>query len=166
MHQLLRMIVLALASGAALLSAPAAAADDPAAVAMKLYNKNQYESAARGLRTALPALDASQRGSAWLTLGMIYLRNAELHRELYRTGVAIELDYLRKLAAVAGSARSRYVDFYLGEAFLHAGDAAQAQRYLEQFRTQPDIADRDKTLAVIGLGLAHSLLKDTARADE
>lgn len=161
-RQYLRMIVLALASAAL----PAAAADDPAAAAMKLYNKNQYESAARGLRAALPALDASERGAAWLTLGMIYLRNAELHRELYRTGVAIELDYLRKLAAVAGSARSRYVDFYLGEAFLQAGDAAQAQRYLEQFRTQPDVADRHKTLAAIGLGLAHSLLKDSARADE
>ena len=166
MHQLLRMIVLALASGAALLSAPAAAADDPAAVAMKLYNKNQYESAARGLRAALPALDASQHSTAWLTLGMIYLRNAELHRELYRTAAVIELDYLRKLAAMSGPSRSRYVDLYLGEAFLQTGDAAQAQRYLEQFRAQPGVADRHKTLAVIGLGLAHSLGKDSALADE
>src|SRR5713226_4215352 len=166
MHQLLRMIVLALASGAALLSAPAAAADDPAAVAMKLYNKNQYESAARGLRAALPALDASQHSTAWLTLGMIYLRNAELHRELYRTAAVIELDYLRKLAAMSGPSRSRYVDLYLGEAFLQTGDAAQAQRYLEQFRSQPGVADRHKTLAVIGLGLAHSLGKDSALADE
>src|SRR5262245_13092738 len=108
-------VVLALSAGAA------SAADDALARATRLYERHQYEEAAQGLRADLPALSPSSHPTAWLTLGAIYLGNAELHRELYQTALVVQLDYLKRLAAVRGAAGSRFVNLYLGRALLENG---------------------------------------------
>src|SRR5438552_460306 len=68
---------------------PAWGADDPVPAAMKLYEKRRYEQAARMLEGVK---DIAPQGQ--LVLGMIYLRNADLHEVLARTAAAAELDYL------------------------------------------------------------------------
>src|SRR3989339_921000 len=96
-----RLPLLAIVAGALLsgmlMTAPVLAAEDITARAMKLYEQHHYEEAARLLRPALAGLDSSKQAAASLALGMIYLRSAALYRELHRTALVIELDYLTQL---------------------------------------------------------------------
>ena len=87
----------------ALMAGPAPGADDAVARAMALYQRHHYEEAARTLQAGLPVLNPATRATAYLTLGMIYLDNARLHRELHEAGIAAQLDYLKRLAAVRGT---------------------------------------------------------------
>ncbi len=61
-----------------LMAGAASASDDAVVRAMRLYEQHHYEDAARTLQADLPALNPSRRAAAYLTLGMIYLGNAEL----------------------------------------------------------------------------------------
>jgi hypothetical protein len=94
-------------------SAPARAVDDVVDTAMKLYEKRRYEQATRTLEDALGRVNAERRAQAQLVLGMVYLRNAELHEALARTAAAAELDYLDKLIKTGAEGRSRYARLYL-----------------------------------------------------
>src|SRR2546429_7415392 len=85
----------------------ASAADDAVARAMALYQRRHYEEAAHTLQAGLPVLNPASRATAYLTLGMIYLDNARLHRELREAGIAVQLDYLKRLAAVRGTGGRR-----------------------------------------------------------
>src|SRR5882724_10436784 len=107
MTRRLASLVTALALG---LGASAAAwgADDPVPAAMKLYEKRRYEQAARLLEGVK---DIAPQGQ--LVLGMIYLRNADLHEVLARTAAAAELDYLDKLLKASAEGHSRYARLYL-----------------------------------------------------
>ena len=126
-------VALAVALG---VSARVRAADDPVAAAMKLYEKRRYEQAARLLEDALARPDAERRAQAQLVLGMIYLRNADLHEALGRTAAAAELDYLDKLLKTRTEDRSRYARLHLAEALLARGNAAEARRHFEQVRAE------------------------------
>src|SRR2546428_13479955 len=84
----------------------ASAADDAVARAMALYQRRHYEEAARTLQAGLPVLNPASRATAYLTLGMIYLDKARLHRELREAGIAVQLEYLKRLAAVRGTGGS------------------------------------------------------------
>ena len=150
--------VVALAAGAA------SAADDAAARAMRLYETHRYEEAARTLQADVPALDPAGRAPAYLTLGMIYLENAELHRELHQAGLTAQLDYLKKLAAVRGADGSRFVSLYLGRTLLEIGSSGDATKYLERFSTQTGVEPRYKATAEAELGLCHFLRKDASKA--
>jgi tetratricopeptide (TPR) repeat protein len=145
-------------------SAPASGADDPVAAAMKLYEKRRYEQAARMLEDALARPDAERRAQAQLVLGMIYLRNADLHEALARTAAAAELDYLDKLLKTGSEDRSRYARLYLAEALLARGNAAAAGRHFEQIRTDAGIESRYQAIASIGLGSALWEQRDAERA--
>jgi tetratricopeptide (TPR) repeat protein len=151
-------LVMALSAGAA------SAADDALARATRLYERHQYEDAARGLREALPALSPAARPTAWLTLGAIYLGNAELHRELYRTALVVQLDYLKRLAAVRGAAGSRFVGLYLGRVLLENGDAREAAKHLERFSAQPGLDPRSRAIAGASLGLSLFLTRNQQAA--
>src|SRR4029077_1000464 len=94
-------------------SAPARGADGPLGDAMKLYEKRRYEQAARLLGDALARTEAARGPQAQLVLGMIYLRNADLHEALGRTAAAAELDYLDKLLKTRAEDRSRYARLHL-----------------------------------------------------
>ena len=130
-----------------LIAIPALAADDPVQKAMKAYEKHRYEDAGRELRAALPSLEQSKRSSAQLTLGMIYLKNAELHRELAQVSAAVNADYLRRLSAERGAGRSRYSDLYLGLALLENGKADAATTTLEKFLT---VGEDNKSKSIAG----------------
>ncbi len=144
---------------------PAYAADDPVQKAMKAYEKHRYEDAGRDLRAALSSLEQSKQSSARLALGMIYLRNAELHRELARMSGAVNTDYLRRLAADRGAGRSMYSDLYLGLAQVEGGKADAAQAPLEKFLAGGGDA-RYKAIAKIAMGTAANLRKDRQKAQE
>jgi len=133
-------------------SAPAYGADDPVGAAMKLYEKRRYEQAARLLEDALARPDAERRAQAQLVLGMIYLRNADLHEALARTAATAELDYLDKLLKTRTEDRSRYARLHLAEALLARGNAAEARRHFEQVRADPGIEKRFQAIAGVGLG--------------
>jgi predicted negative regulator of RcsB-dependent stress response len=156
---LLLPLVLVLVGGMAF------AADDPVQKAMKAYEKHRYEEAARDLRAALPALEQSKQSPARLALGMIYLKNAELHRELAQVSLAVNADYLRRLAADRGESRSRYSDLYHGLALLEGRKADTAQAPLEKFLAGGSDA-RYKAIAKIAMGTAANLEGDKKKAQE
>src|SRR5437773_8358646 len=145
------VVALAVALG---VSARARGADDPVGAAMKLYEKRRYEQAARLLEEALARLEAERRPQAQLVLGMIYLRNADLHEAFARTAAAAELDYLDKLLRTRTEDRSRYARLHLAEALLARGNAAEARRHFEQARADPGIEKRYQAIASVGLGSA------------
>ena len=148
------------------LSAAAFAAEDPVTHAMKLFEKRHYGEAAGLLRTQLSSLEQGKQGAGYLTLGMIYLKNAELHRELQQVTVAVSADYLKRLTFLKGKGRSRFVDLYLGEAFLEAGKPDQAAAPLEQFISSEGIEPRSTAMAKVALGLSHYLRNNKQKADE
>jgi len=150
------VIALALGLGA---SAAAWGADDPVPAAMKLYEKRRYEQAARMLEGVK---DIAPQGQ--LVLGMIYLRNADLHEVLARTAAAAELDYLDKLLKTSAEGHSRYARLYLAEALLARGNAREAARHFEQVRADPAIESRYRAIASIGLGSVLWTQRDAARA--
>jgi len=96
--------VLFLASMVLLVSAQASAADDVLTRAVKLYEKRHYDEAVGLLRASAASLDQAKQGSANLALGMIYFKNAVLHRELYLASAWASQDYLKKLSALRGAA--------------------------------------------------------------
>ena len=145
-------------------SASSAAADDAVTKAMKLYEKRHYTEAALSLQGELAGLDKGKQGLAHLALGMIYLRNAWLHRELHQTALAVSQDYLRKLAAAQGQAKSRFVYFYLGDLFLETGKPSVAEPYLEKFIKTEGIEPRYRALASVSLGMCYFLNRETDKA--
>ena len=140
---------------AALMTAPAYAADDAVTLAMRLHEKRHYEDAARTLRPALSSLASARQGAAYLTLGIIYLRNAELHHELHQAGMTAHLGYLTNLAAGPGPEGSRFADLYLGEALLESGSPGEAAKYLERFMARGAVGPRYRAIARARLGLSH-----------
>lgn len=132
----------------------AMAAEDVTARAMKLYEKHYYEDAARLLRPQLSTMDSASQPAARLTLGMIYLRSAELYQELQRSALVIEQDYLKKLSAQKGKSGSRYADFYLGKVLLETGSNAQGVKYLQRFMARAG-ASPAKNDASLELGIAY-----------
>ena len=140
-----------------LMAGAASASDDAVVRAMRLYEQHHYEDAARTLQADLPALNPSRRAAAYLTLGMIYLGNAELHRGLHEAGITVQLDYLKKLVAVRGAGGSRFVNLYLGKTLLENGNAGEATKYLERFSAQRGLEPRYKAIAGASLGLSHFL---------
>ena len=139
-----------------------AAADEPVATAMKLYEKRRYEQAARLVEDA--RFDGERGAQAHLVLGMIYLRKADLHEAFARTAAAAELDYLDKLSKAADEGRSRYARLYLAEALLSSGNAREAARHFERVRADPGVERNHRALAGIGLGAAHWAQRDPERA--
>jgi tetratricopeptide (TPR) repeat protein len=141
------------------------AADDPVQKAMKAYEKHRYEEAARDLRASLPSLDQGKQSQAQLALGMIYLKNAELHRELAQASASANADYLRRLAAERGGSRSRYSDLFLGLALIEAGKPDAATAPLEKFIAGGNDA-KFTSIASIALGMAANLAGDKQKARE
>ena len=88
------------------------AADDMVKNGMKLYKKHRYEDAGRMLYSYLPSLKPGEEGTVYLSLGMVYLSSARLYSELRHTSISVHLDYLTKIDAVSGKAKSRLVKLY------------------------------------------------------
>ncbi len=148
-----------------LLAAPAYPAHDPLKRAMELYRVHRYEDAATVLRSSMASVEAHKQGISHLSLGLVYLKNAELYRELYRTSVSVHLDYLEKLAAFRGEARSRLVDLYLGEALLERGRPGKAARAFERFIPDKRMRETYREIARVELGLCYHLGGDGHKAN-
>ncbi len=161
----MRQIIIVLFLLATIIS-PAYSADDAVGRAMKLYEKRHYSEAAALLLAELPSLDAGRQAAARLTLGMVHLRNAELHRALYLESLALNQDYLQKLAAVQGRSRSRFVDLYMGETLLEAGKPEPALNHLEKFTADQGQDPALRAMAVAMTGLCHALKGNLSKADE
>ena len=149
-----------------LLTAPAFPADGPLKRAMALYKMHRYEEAATVLRSSLGSVEVSSQGIAHLSLGLVYLKNAELHRELYLNSVSVHLDYLKKLAAFRGEARSSLVDLYLGEALLEGGRAEKAERAFERFMLDERVQEKYREIAKVELGLCYHLQGNWQKAKD
>jgi tetratricopeptide (TPR) repeat protein len=140
--------------------------DDAASRAMKLYEKRHYAEAVVALRADLPSVEQGRQGAAYLTLGMIYLKNAELHHELYRESLSVHLDYLKKVASAQSKDRSRFVDLYLGEALLEAGKITAALTHLEKFAADTSVQQKHRAIARASIGLGLFFQNDKKKAEE
>ena len=141
--------------------------DDAVTRAMKLYEKRHYAEAATTLRADLQTIEPGKQGTAQLTLGMIYLKNAELHRDLYQESLTVHQDYLKKLSSDQGKSRSRFVDLYLGETLLESGNVEPALRYLEKFSADDNnVGSRYKNEARVAIGLCFALQNNSQKAGE
>ena len=141
-------------------------ADDAASRAMKLFERRHYAEAVVALRADLPSVEQGRQGAANLTLGMIYLKNAELHRELYRESLSVHLDYLKKVVAAPGKDRSRFADLYMGEALLETGKITDALTHLEKFAADTSVQQKYRTIAKASIGLGLFLQNDKQKAEE
>jgi tetratricopeptide (TPR) repeat protein len=142
------------------------AADDVVTRAMKLYEKRHYDEAARMLRTESASIEQSKRGSVTLALGMIYFKNAMLHRELYQAAVVASQDYLKKLSSAQGKDRSRFVDLYFGEALVESGRSGTAAIYLKKFSSSEGIEPRYRAIARVSLGLGYYQNNESSKAKQ
>jgi len=142
------------------------AADDVVTRAMKLYEKRHYDEAARMLRADSASLDQGKKGSANLALGMIYFKDAVLHRELYQAAVVTSQDYLKRLSVARGPDRSRFVDLYFGEALVESGHSSAAAIHLKKFSSSERIEPRYRTIAKVSLGLGYYQNNESSKATE
>ncbi len=150
----------------ALLTAPAPVAEEQPKKSMKLFEKHHYDEAATLLRPSLLSLGQDKEDVALLTMGTSYLRNAELHRELYQTALVVTAEYYRKLAAETGKGRSRFVDLYLGEFLLDSGKPDAAVAPLEKFKADDSIPQKFRDIAAVLLGTSAFLKDDKQKAEE
>ena len=126
---------------------------------------HRYEDAATVLRSSMASVKADKQSIVHLSLGLVYLRNAELHRELYRTSVSVHLDYLEKLAAFRGKTRSRLVDLYLGEALLEGGRPGGAAHAFERCIQDKTVQEKERQIARVKLGLCYQIRGDGQKAE-
>jgi tetratricopeptide (TPR) repeat protein len=139
-------------------------ADDPVARGTTLFEKHRYGEATDVLRPHLSSTRAGVPGQAALILGAAYLKNAALHRALYRTSLAVHLDYLKKLSSERGRGGSSLADLYLGETLLAAGKPGDAMSRLTKFRAKAGKGTAEEAIASIDLGLCHFRLGEVQKA--
>ncbi len=147
------------------LAGTARGADDAVTRGKRLFEKHRYGEAALALRShLLKARPGSPgNGEAALLLGAAYLKNAQLHRSLHRTAVAVQADYLGRLASERGRGKSALAEYFLGEALLAGGRPAEAKGHFERFLGARDGATEEAALATVGLGLCHERMGDPRR---
>ena len=162
----MRRLGLFLSSIILITTAQVSASDDVVTRAMKLYEKRHYGEAASMLREDSASIVQGKKGAANLALGMIYFKNAVLHRELYHVAVAAAQDYLKKLSAAQGKDRSRFVDLYFGQALVESGKGRAAAIYLEKFSTNGGVGPRYRAIAKVSLGLGYCQNNQSAKANE
>jgi len=146
--------------------ARASAADDVVTRAMKLYEKRHYVEAASALREEGGSVEQGRKGAADLTLGMIYLKNAALHRDLYQAALGASQDYLKKLSAAQGKDRSRFVDLYFGQVLTEAGKSHEAATYLKRFLQGNGVDPRYRAISKVNLGLGYYQNNESEKAIE
>jgi tetratricopeptide (TPR) repeat protein len=162
----MRRFSLLLSSVTLIAAAQAFAADDVVTRAMKMYEKRHYHEAARMLRRENASIEPGKRGSANLALGMVYFKNAVLHRELYQATLVASQDYLKKLSAAQGKDRSRFVDLYFGEALVESGKPGAGVTHLRRFSQENGVDPRYRAIAKVGLGLGHYQNNEASKGSE
>jgi tetratricopeptide (TPR) repeat protein len=162
----MRRLGLFLSSIILITAAQASAAEDVVTRAMKLCEKRHYVEAASMLREDSASVEQGRKGAANLALGMIYFKNAVLHRELYHAAVPVSQDYLRKLSAIQGKDRSRFVDLYFGQALVESGKSGDAAMYLKRFSQGNGVEPRYRAIAKVSLGLGYCQNNEASKGTE
>jgi tetratricopeptide (TPR) repeat protein len=144
---------------------PVRSADTPVERAMKQVKRNHYRDAAM-LYYEMPSIKTGESGSAHLSLGVIFMRNAELYHELNDLSIAVHLDYLEKISSQPGKDRSLLSKLYLGETLLAASDPGQALVHLRSAAREQGLDATSRGLARIAMGTAYSLLGKGAEASK
>jgi tetratricopeptide (TPR) repeat protein len=142
------------------------ASDDVVTGAMKLYERRHYNEAARMLRADNASFDQGKKGSVNLALGMIYFKDAVLHRDLYQAAVVASQDYLKRLSAAQGPDRSRFVDLYFGEALVESGNSSAAAIHLKKFSSIESVEPRYRAIAKVSLGVNYYQNNESSMATE
>lgn len=132
--------------------------------AMKQIEQHRFEEAAKDLKGNFSSLDSRQHGLAFMTLGMVYLRNSEFHRSLYEASLDSHREYFQSLGKERGERSSRYVNLYLGEVYLESGEYKTAIKYLEKFIADNNVDKDQRDIAKINLGIAYFGEKNTTKA--
>jgi tetratricopeptide (TPR) repeat protein len=135
---------------------------------MDLYKRHRYEEAAGLLQSYLSSVKPGKEGAAYLSIGMVYLKNARLYQELYHTSLSVHLDYFKRLSAVKGESKSRFVKLYMGGVLLEAGKAHEAASCFKAFIAESDskrIKPKYKAIANVGLGISWYLQGKKQKAD-
>lgn len=138
------------------------ATSDPLIDATKMLKRHYYESAANTLYKDIESIETNNQVN--LTLGMIYHKNAILHKQFYLSAVDIELSYLYKLIKSYKKNRTKYAYLYYGEALLESGDYIKARKYLKHFRSRKGVTTEQKNIARILLGLTKFYLESKNKA--
>jgi hypothetical protein len=141
-------------------------ADDVVTRAMKSYEKRHYDEAARTLRAEGASIEQGKKGTADLVLGMIYFKNAVLHRGFYQTAVVTSEDYLKRLSTTQGQDRSSFADLYFGEALVESGKAGAAAIPLKKFSSNGSVEARYRAIAKVSLGLGYYRSNQSPKATE
>ena len=162
----MRRLGLLLSSVILMAAVQAFAASDGVTRAMKLYERRHYHEAARMLRAESASIEPGKKGSANLVLGMIYFKNAVLHRDLYQAAVAASQDYLKKLSAAQGKDRSRFVDLYFGETLAESGKPGAGGTHLKRFSQGNEVELRYRAIAKVSLGLGYYQNNEASRGSE
>ncbi|UCE51630.1 MAG: hypothetical protein JSV31_20535 [Desulfobacterales bacterium] len=149
-----------------LLAVPSHAAKDPLKRGLQLYKKHRYEDALHLLYTYLPSADSGRQAKTYLSLGMICLDNANLYQDLYHAAIVINLDYFTRLLSVKGPSKSHWVNFYLGQTLLEAGELSEAVAFFKKFLADENVQPQDKDLAKIGLATAYFLQDEHDKAHD
>jgi len=142
------------------------ASDDVITRAMSLYERHHYEEALRLMRTEGGGMVKAQQPSANLALGICYLGSANLYRELHKTALIIELDYLSQLGRQKTGARSRFVELYLGQAILESGKPIEGADHIRKFAQKTGNKPDSRNYSEIELGIAYSQMKQGKKADQ
>lgn len=140
-------------------------AGEPVKNGMKLYKKHLYEDAGKLLYSYLPSVKPGEESAAYLSLGMVYLSSARLYSELRHTSISVHLDYLTKIDAVSGKAKSRLVKLYLAQAYLEAEKPEKAAAILQKFIADKNIKPKDKAIGKVSLGVSYFLLGKPKKAN-
>ncbi len=143
---------------------PLSFAGGPVENGMKLYKKHLYEDAGKVLYSYLQSLKPGEEGTACLSLGMVYLSSARLYSELHSTSISVHLDYLKKIDAVSGKAKSRLVKLYLAQTYLEAEKPEKAAANLQRFIADKKIKPKDRAIGKVSLGVSYFLLGKPKKA--
>lgn len=146
--------ILILASALFLLN-PAFASADPVKSGIEALQKNRYEEAVVFFSSASAQAGKPQDALLSLNFGIALAESAKLYRDLYGLSVKLHTDYLKRIASVAGTERSRYGRLYLGRTLLEAGKAKEAAGVFERFLAEKKVDENYRQIAKAGLGLAY-----------
>lgn len=141
------------------------AADTEVERAMEQFRANRYRDAAR-LYDDLPSVNAGELSLAHLSLGAIFLRNAELYSELYDLAIKVHLDYLGRISSGRGNDRSRLGNLYMAETLMAAGLPSRAASFYLAVMKDPGIPSSDRSVARVGLGIYNFLKGRKKQAQE
>lgn len=124
--------------------------------AMKAHDKRDYQSALRMLKPALSKLPEKEAVAGNFYMGIILLKNAELHNSLYKSSLSSSLVYLKELTKkVKGQKVSRYASLFFAETLLDKGDYKGAIKYFEHFLKIKKIDRELRDIARVELALAY-----------